>query len=92
VPRLPRAAFTSGQHLRARVHRAPAGYLPSMTENEQPPTDAGEGYPEDSQPGTGIDPKKHPENEIPDGDAPDGHAPEDGQPGQATGNPQAAGG
>ena len=63
-----------------------------MTEPEKRPTDVGEGYPEDSPPGTGIDPQEHPENEIPDGDAPDTDAPEDGDPGQATGNPKAAGG
>ncbi|MGI9097300.1 MAG: hypothetical protein ACR2H2_02190 [Solirubrobacteraceae bacterium] len=63
-----------------------------MTEHEPPPTDAGAGYPEDSQTGTGIDPKEHPENEIPEGDAPDTSTPEDGEPGQATGNPKAAGG
>jgi hypothetical protein len=67
------------------------GYTPSMTEREEQPTDAGEGYPEDSQPDTGIDPEQHPENEIPDGDAPDTSAAEDGEPGQATGNPKAAG-
>ncbi|MEA2157371.1 MAG: hypothetical protein QOE11_3511 [Solirubrobacteraceae bacterium] len=63
-----------------------------MTEREQPPTDVGYGYPEDSQPGTGIDPEDHAENDIPDADAPDTDAPQDGDPGQATGNPKAAGG
>jgi hypothetical protein len=63
-----------------------------MTEREEPPTDAGAGYPEDSQPGTGIDPKQHAENKIPDGDAPAGRTAEDGDPSQATGNPHAAGG
>ena len=63
-----------------------------MTEREEQPTDVGAGYPEDSQPGTGIDPKEHPENEIADDEAPDTDAPEDGDPGQATGNPKAAGG
>jgi hypothetical protein len=63
-----------------------------MTEREEPPTDAGAGYPEDSQPGTGIDPKQHAENKIADGDAPAGRTAEDGDPGQATGNPHAAGG
>ena len=60
-----------------------------MTEHrEQPPTDAGEGYPEDGPPGTGIDPREHAENEI----APSrGREPSDGDPGQATGNPRAAG-
>lgn len=59
-----------------------------MTEHEQPATDVGEGYPEDGQPGTGIDPKDHAENEI----ASTGHRESrDGDPGQATGNPKAAG-
>jgi hypothetical protein len=63
-----------------------------MTERDEQPTDVGAGYPEDSQPGTGIDPKDHAENEIPDADAPKTDAREDGSPGQATGNPKAAGG
>jgi hypothetical protein len=64
-----------------------------MTEREEPPADSGEGYPEDSQPGTGIDPKEHAEDEVtPDRDAPDTSAAEDRDPGQATGNPKAAGG
>jgi hypothetical protein len=60
-------------------------------ERDQQPTDAGAGYPEDSPPGTGVDPKKHPENEVTDADAPGTTTPEDGDPGQATGNPKAAG-
>jgi hypothetical protein len=60
-------------------------------EREQQPTDAGEGLPEEGRPGMGIDPKEHPENEV-DGDgAPQTSGPEDGDPGQATGNPKAAG-
>jgi hypothetical protein len=59
---------------------------------EQLPTDAGEGLPEDGPPGTGVDPKEHPENETPDPDAPKISTPEDGDPDQATGNPKAAGG
>jgi hypothetical protein len=59
-----------------------------MSEPEQPPTDAGAGYPEDGQPGTGIDPRDHAENEV----ATTGGRPDsDGDPGQATGNPKAAG-
>jgi hypothetical protein len=58
---------------------------------DPPPTDAGAGYPEDSQPGTGIDPKDHAENQIGGDDAPETRAPEDGDAGQATGNPRAAG-
>ena len=73
------------------VRGAAGGYLPCMNEREERPTDVGEGYPEESQPGTGIDPKEHPENDIPDGDAPDTHPASDGDPGQATGNPKAAG-
>jgi hypothetical protein len=62
-------------------------------QHQQPPTDAGAGYPEDSQPGTGIDPRDHAENEIGGGDdAPDTRAQQDGDAGQATGNPRAAGG
>jgi hypothetical protein len=62
-------------------------------EREQPPpTDVGEGLPEDGPPETGIDPKEHPENEIPDADAPGTSTSEDGDPDQATGNPKAAGG
>lgn len=60
-------------------------------EHEQPPTDAGEGLPEDGQPGTGIDPREHAENEAAASDAPKTGAHEDGDPGQATGNPRAAG-
>jgi hypothetical protein len=60
-------------------------------EQEQPPTDAGAGLPEDGPPGTGIDPREHAENTVGDDDAPDTSAPEDGDPGQATGNPRAAG-
>jgi hypothetical protein len=61
-------------------------------ERDQPPTDSGAGYPEDSQPGTGIDPRRHPENEVAEGDAPETSTAADGEPGQATGNPRAAGG
>jgi hypothetical protein len=63
-----------------------------MTEREQPPTDVGAGYPEDSQPGTGIDPREHAENKLPDTDAPDNKPRRDGEPSEATGNPKAAGG
>jgi hypothetical protein len=55
--------------------------------------DAGQGYPEDGQPGTGIDPQAHPENDAaPDDEAPQTSTDEDGEPSQATGNPKAAGG
>jgi hypothetical protein len=58
-----------------------------MTEREQP-TDAGAGYPEDGQPGTGMDPQDHSENDVPSGRSQESR---DGDPGQATGNPKAAG-
>ena len=64
-----------------------------MTETpEEEPTDAGEGYPEEGQPGTGIDPKEHAENKVADSDAPETSTSEDGDPDQATGNRKAAGG
>ena len=63
-----------------------------MTEREEEPTDVGQGYPEDSQPGTGVDPSQHAENEVPDPDAPDPSTAEDSEPSKATGNPKAAGG
>ncbi len=59
-----------------------------MSEREEPPTDVGEGYPEEGQPGTGIDPKEHAENEVAKTSEGD---PDDVDPGQATGNPKAAG-
>jgi hypothetical protein len=64
----------------------------SEEREEQPPTDVGEGLPEDGPPGTGIDPQEHPENEVPDPDGAATSKAEDGDPGQATGNPKAAGG
>lgn len=60
-----------------------------MTEREQPPADVGAGYPEDGQPGTGMDPDEHAENEVPRGH--ERTEDDDGDPGQATGNPKAAG-
>ncbi len=59
---------------------------------DQPPTDSGAGYPEDSQPGTGIDPREHAESKIPAPDRPETSTGEDSDPGTATGNPRAAGG
>jgi hypothetical protein len=76
----------------SRYARVAGGYIGPMTEREQPPTDAGQGYPEDSQPGTGIDPQQHPENEVAEDDGPETSTADDGDPGQATGNPKAAGG
>ena len=53
--------------------------------------DSGLGYPEE-QPGGGIDPREHAENEVtPDHDAPHTSTSRDGDAGQATGNPRAAG-
>jgi hypothetical protein len=63
-------------------------------EEEQPrPGSTGQGYPEDNQPGAGIDAKDHPEDDVtPDDDAPETSTREDGDASQATGNPNAAGG
>lgn len=53
----------------------------------------GQGYPEENQPGTGIDAHDHAEDDVaPDHDAPRSHPERDGDPSQATGNPKAAGG
>jgi hypothetical protein len=55
--------------------------------------DAGEGYPEEGRPGTGIDPRDHPEEDVAEADdAPRTSTEEDGDPDQATGNRRAAGG
>ncbi len=55
--------------------------------------DTGQGYPEEGQPGTGIDAREHAENDAtPEHDAPETSSQEDGDAGQATGNPNAAGG
>jgi hypothetical protein len=57
------------------------------------PGSTGQGYPEDDQPGVGIDAKDHPEDDVtPDDDVPETSTREDGDAGQATGNPNAAGG
>ena len=54
----------------------------------------GQGYPEENQPGLGIDARDHAEDDVtPDaGKAPETHPSRDGDPSQATGNPKAAGG
>ncbi|MDX6679943.1 MAG: hypothetical protein QOE31_3995 [Solirubrobacteraceae bacterium] len=62
-----------------------------MTEPEQQPTDAGAGLPEDAPAGLGMDPAEHSENDVDEGGAPDTTSSQDGDPGQATGNPGAAG-
>jgi hypothetical protein len=56
-------------------------------------TTTGEGYPEEQPAGAGIDARDHPEDDVTDADdAPSTSAKSDGDPGQATGNPRAAGG
>jgi hypothetical protein len=62
-----------------------------MSEHEQPATDVGVGLPEDAPPGMGMGPSEHSENAVDDDDAPSTTTSEDGDPGQATGNPGAAG-
>jgi hypothetical protein len=55
--------------------------------------DSGIGYPEEGQAGDGIDPREHAEEDaVAEDDAPATGSPQDGDPGQATGNPKAAGG
>lgn len=62
-----------------------------MNEQEQPATDVGAGLPEDAPPGMGMVPSEHSENAVGDDDAPSTATSQDGDPGQATGNPSAAG-
>ena len=53
----------------------------------------GQGYPEEQPAGAGIDAREHPEDDVVDGDdAPQTSPRRDGDAGQATGNPRAAGG
>jgi hypothetical protein len=53
----------------------------------------GQGYPEEQPPGAGIDAREHAEDDVAeDGEAPTTSPKHDGDPGQATGNPRAAGG
>jgi hypothetical protein len=67
-----------------------------MTEHEDTQRrdrDVGQGYPEEGEPGTGIDAREHAEDELtPDHDAPQTSTDDDGDPSQATGNRDAAGG
>lgn len=71
-----------------------------MTIDEHDPGDApegadttGQGYPEEQPAGAGIDARDHPEDDVAESDdAPATSAKRDGDPGQATGNPKAAGG
>ena len=62
-----------------------------MSDDEQRPGSVGAGLPEDAPAGMGMDPAEHSENEVGDPGAPDTSRREDGDPGQATGNPGAAG-
>lgn len=54
----------------------------------------GQGYPEENQPGLGIDAHEHAEDDIPPegDDAPTTSPERDSEPSKATGNPNAAGG
>ncbi|MBW3652429.1 MAG: hypothetical protein KY433_02325 [Actinobacteria bacterium] len=67
-------------------------------EHEQPrPGSTGEGYPEETQPGMGIDARDHAEDDVADDvasdvDAPKSDSERDSEPSKATGNPHAAGG
>lgn len=65
-----------------------------MNDDESTPRqDTGQGYPETGQPGSGIDADEHPEDDVaPAHDAPKTSSGDDGDPSQATGNPNAAGG
>jgi hypothetical protein len=64
-----------------------------VKEDETPRQDTGQGYPEQGQPGSGIDADEHAEDDVtPDRDAPQTSSDDDGDPSQATGNPDAAGG
>jgi hypothetical protein len=71
-----------------------------VTHDEHPESDApdganttGQGYPEEQPAGAGIDAHDHPEDDVADGDdAPSTSSSRDGDAGQATGNPKAAGG
>ena len=62
-----------------------------MNEHEPAPRDVGAGLPEDAPAGMGIDPTEHSENEAAGSAARDASTKKDGDPGQATGNPRAAG-
>ena len=62
-----------------------------MSDDEQRPASVGAGLPEDAPPDMGMDPAEHSENAVEGDDAPDTTTSRDGDPGQATGNPRAAG-
>ena len=64
-----------------------------MTEPDERESNTGLGYPEEGPSGGGMPAEEHAENEAtPDREAPHTSTDEDGDPGQATGNPKAAGG
>lgn len=75
------------------MNRHPSNEDPTDRDHERR-RDTGQGGPEESQPGTGIDAGDHPEQDVTPDDAaaPRTSTPEDGDPSQATGNPKAAGG
>jgi hypothetical protein len=63
-----------------------------MSEHDDDTREVGPGYPEEEPSGGGLDPREHAENEVtPDHDAPRTSTSQDGDAGQATGNPRAAG-
>lgn len=62
-----------------------------MSETEKPATDVAPGLPEDGQPGTGMNPREHAENEVDEDHAPHTTTSQDSDPSKATGNPNAAG-
>ena len=63
-----------------------------MSEDEQRDRNTGLGYPEEGPSEGGMPAGEHAENEAtPDREAPHTSTDEDGSPGQATGNPNAAG-
>jgi hypothetical protein len=73
------------------------GYTPPMSQHDESDSerrrDTGEGYPEESQPGTGVDAREHAEDDAtPEHDAPETSTSQDSDPSHATGNPNAAGG
>ncbi|MEJ7825998.1 MAG: hypothetical protein WKF48_11240 [Solirubrobacteraceae bacterium] len=64
-----------------------------MHEHSEHEDNTGVGYPEEQPSGGGIDAREHAENDAtPEHDAPETSSQEDGDAGQATGNPNAAGG
>ncbi len=62
-----------------------------MSTEQPPPKDSGAGYPEDAPEGMGVEPTEHAENQAAGKPSPQANPEKDGDPGQATGNPKAAG-